>query len=274
MERIKKSITSNRPTMPALFADAQKPDAQGLAQSAVCFRLHKKQTNMEIETLIEVGKILATKKDFMRQFMERYILQQLGLKLDDDILSKENYTKIIDFCLNTRQRIVNNELVEGKNYFKEQYSAFVNYYQTNDIEELKELVYRCPGVGQKIGSFILEVFIHYFGKNKTVEKELFLPIDTHTRRILVECLEVKVPGIGENIKTKNYNSFQKFLLENTPENENRIIFDYLWFVGKVFCVKVSENINSNTYSRGYKLCNLCWINELCKYKNKWIIKNS
>jgi len=30
--------TSNRPPMPALFADAQKPDAQGLAQSAVYFR--------------------------------------------------------------------------------------------------------------------------------------------------------------------------------------------------------------------------------------------
>jgi len=229
---------------------------------------------MEIETLREVGKILATKKDFMRHFMEHYILQQLGLKMDDDIFIKQNYLKIIDFCLNTRQRIVNIELENGKTYFDERYPFFVDYYQTNNIKALKELVYGGFGVGQKIGSFILEVFIHYFGENKTVEKELFLPIDTHTKRILEECLRVKVPGIGENIKTKNYISFQKYLLENTPENENRIIFDYLWFVGKVFCVKISEQTNSNTYSRGYKLCNLCWINGLCKYKNKWIIKNN
>jgi len=222
---------------------------------------------MENETLREVGKILATKKDFMRKFMEHYIFQQLSLKSDDDILLKENYSKIIHFCLNTRQRIVVKELADAKEYFDEQHSIFIEHYRTNNIEALMKLVYGASGVGQKIGSFILEVFIHYFGKDKTMEKELLLPIDTHTKRVFEECLGVKVPDIGVKINAKNYDLFQNSLLENAPENENRIIFDYLWFVGKIFCTKITENENS--YSRGYKLCNMCWINSSCKNISKW-----
>lgn len=89
------------------------------------------------------GEILLKQKDFMRDFMSNYMLRQLGLSFQDDLLVKENFMKIIDFCLRTRQRIRKNDLQRGIRYFEENYKLFLKYYRYDQTTKLKELVYNC-----------------------------------------------------------------------------------------------------------------------------------
>lgn len=121
------------------------------------------------------------------------------------------------------------------------------------------------GVGQKIGSFILEVLIHYGENNPDLESKLFVPIDTHVHHIFNECLGIDdVPKVNTIITSQRFQNFQSMLQENTYNKNPRIYFDYLWFIGKIFCTQ-RENGN------GFRLCNICWINEEghCIYPNKW-----
>lgn len=106
------------------------------------------------------------------------------------------------------------------------------------------------------------------GDKKEVEKELYVPIDTHVKRILEESFGIKeVPSDGVSVSSSSYSEFQKLLSEHAPQSNGRIIFDYLWFVGKAFCHKV--DYNTSQYSRGFKLCHICWLYEVCQNVNKW-----
>lgn len=228
---------------------------------------------MANNNLKSAGEILLLKKDFMRDFMSNYMLRQLGLSFRDDLLEKGNFMKIIDFCLRTRQRIIERDVTKGEKYFDKNFELFLEYYNNNDMIRLKELVYNCHGVGQKIGSLILEVFIHYKGGKEEIEKELYVPIDTHVKRVLEESFQTHVPSDGVSTSASSYDKFQKLLSEHAPQKGNRIIFDYLWFVGKAFChkVKVNHDANrsTNNYSRGFKLCHICWLQKVCQNENKW-----
>jgi hypothetical protein len=66
---------------------------------------------------------------------------------------------------------------------------------------------------------------------------------------------------------KDFLSFQNELDKIAPKESGRIIFDYLWFIGKVFCQKIIYQQDS--YSRGFRLCESCWIKKTCQHPDKW-----
>jgi endonuclease III len=202
----------------------------------------------------------------MFSFMERYMLSQINVERTEMLTNCRNFNSVIDFCLKTNR--FRNHLHEAEQYFSSRFRNIRNHIEHDNWTNLKDLVYHAPGVGQKIGSLILEVLIHYGDANANLERLLFVPIDTHVHRIFTECLGLdNFPAIGTSIDSRAYLSFQDFLAENTAERTSRIVFDYLWFVGKVFCGKIVPN--NDGYSRGYRLCSMCWIKDACTFPDKW-----
>lgn len=228
--------------------------------------------------LSEVHCSLISKRNFMFSFMENYIFNKVNVNRNNILDTVENFIEVIRFCLETRPRRVNVQNENAINYFTFHYNPIHSAINQGDWELLKDLIYlkhkneeymiaeglNYPiGVGQKIGSLILEVLIHYGESNPDLESKLFLPIDTHVQHILVECLGIdNVPRISANVRTASFQNFQEYLRVNTYDSNPRIYFDYLWFVGKIFCTQ-RENGN------GFRLCNICWCNEYCIYANKW-----
>ncbi len=219
--------------------------------------------------LQHVSRLLATKRSFMFSFMEKYLFSQIQVLRTETIRNSENFKKVIDFCLRTRQRIVIEELQRAKTYFSHNFQKIQEYVRKGRGEDLRNLVYSAPGVGQKIGNLVLEVIIHYGEANSDLESQLYVPIDTHVRRIFRECLGLNnVPRIGSSPYSRAYLRFQQYLAANTADGVSRIYFDYLWFVGKVFCTRI--DVSKEGYSRGYRLCSMCWIKDYCILPDKWI----
>ncbi|MBS1495091.1 MAG: hypothetical protein JST55_16415 [Bacteroidetes bacterium] len=206
------------------------------------------------------------KAPFMRAFMKNYIFEQIKVPLSiESIEKKESYEKIIEFCLNTRRRIRNEHLESGKKYFSDNYALFRELLLVKkDVIQLQQLVYKAEGVGQKIGSFILVVFIHYILQDNEMSKQLNVPLDTHVIRIFEEAFNEKPPNVGYKIDAKEYRDFQGKLKENSADG-NTIYFDYFWFIGKVFHTKINPGRNN----KGYRLCSMCWIKDVCQSNDKW-----
>lgn len=227
--------------------------------------------------LVEVNRVLAEKRNFMFSFMENYICKKINVERNNMLDGIENFIEVIRFSLNQRQRNVNVQNENAIKYFTFHYRAIKEAINDDDWDSLKKLIYlnhknkeymvanrlSYPiGVGQKIGSLILEVLIHYGETNPELESRLFVPIDTHVHHILSECLGVENVPISDNITSQRFKNFQNNLRANTYDNNPRICFDYLWFVGKIFCTQ-RENGN------GYRLCNICWIKKHCIYGHQW-----
>ena len=220
--------------------------------------------------LADVSRLLSTKRPFMFSFMERYIFSQIQVPRIETISNSENFMRVIDFCLRTRQRVRQDELLQAKEHFSNNFKNIRAAIHQGKWVNLRNLIYSAPGVGQKIGSLILEVIIHYGESNANLESLLFVPIDTHVRRIFTQCFGLNnVPAIGSPVDSRNYIEFQQFLADNTADGIPRIYFDYSWFVGKVFCRKTNEN--EEGYSRGFKLCPMCWIKDYCTFPDLWNI---
>ena len=182
-------------------------------------------------------------------------------------LGQDNYERVIDFCLKTRRNPNTKDLQKARLYFHRNFGTFRKLLFSGDIAKLRELVGKAPGVGQKIGAFILEVFILYGNNNPSLQKKLFVPLDAHTLRMFREAL--KIPDVPQKttIGERELQNFQYGLDKYIPLNGSRIYFDFLWFIGKVFCQKITKKEKS--YSRGYRLCNICWIKDYCKIEEKW-----
>jgi hypothetical protein len=219
--------------------------------------------------LRDVSRVLARQRSFMFSFMEKYLFSQIQVPRTEVLSNSENFDRMIDFCLRTRQRIVGKELQEAKVLFTGNFWEIRERVYQGDMRSLRNLVYSAPGVGQKIGNFILEVIIHYGEANPDLEPQLYVPIDTHVRRVFTECLGLRnVPQVGCPPDAPRYLRFQRHLAANTADRVAPIYFDYLWFVGKVFCRKTGRG--KEGYSRGYRLCSMCWIKHYCIVQDKWI----
>ena len=221
-------------------------------------------------TLSDVSATLATKRPFMFGFMDKYLFAQVRVPRTEVLSNQQNFDRVIDFCVKTRQRTRTDELREAKALLSANFGRICHGVRQGDIQGLRTLVYSAPGVGQKIGNLILEVMIHYGEANPQLEPRLYVPIDTHVRRILVDCLGVgNVPDIACSPAAPRYTRFQRYLAANTAEGVPPICFDYLWFVGKVFCTK--KKGGGRAYSRGYRLCPICWIRDHCLVPDKWLV---
>jgi hypothetical protein len=124
----------------------------------------------------------------------------------------------IVFCLNTRNKVVNKDLDEGKEYFNKNYEKIIKYIKEKNIEKLKQIIYSSPGVGQKIGSMLLE-FIYLYTKyyDEDIIKVLFLPIDTHIKRVFYNSFKVETPNIRSRYTDRKYLQFQ-YLLDRYSNN--------------------------------------------------------
>ena len=214
-------------------------------------------------------EILYAHRTEMEQFMNFYVFKKMNINKDSFLENEEDFLSFIKFCLYTAQKTQEKNIRDGLNHFKRKYNDILKMIENKDIEKLKWCIYNSPGVGQKIGSMMLEfIYLYSNKKDDEIAKKLYIPLDTHVIRLFEECFNIK--NIPENYQLKIENG--KFIefqesLEKYTGGKPIIYFDYLWFIGKMFCNKINEN---NEMSKGYKLCNYCWLKECCENKNKWI----
>ena len=216
--------------------------------------------------LNDAFEILFSKKEEMETFFDYYLFKKLKINKNEFICDKEQFMKFINFSLYTRRTPKNEDIEKGMNYFDSNYNEILQLIKGTNIDKLRQKIYNAQGVGQKIGSLILEIIYLYSNfRNDEIAKQLYVPIDIHVERIFVECFNAKyVPKI---YPSNNFIKFQN-ILNNYTNGKARIYFDYFWFIGKMFCAKTtSENEKVN---KGYKLCNYCWIKECCQNNGKWL----
>jgi endonuclease III len=211
------------------------------------------------------------KLSFPVKHNKNYVLHQVEVSVHEMLASKENFINIVDFCLHTRKIPKNNELQKAIKYFNEKYEDFRENIYEGNLSYLRDIIEKAPGVGQKIGALILEIFIFYGKNNTELIKELYVPLDAHTTRLFKEALNLKNVPEKYPISRKRLEAFQTELTQYVPDGGERIVFDFLWFIGKVYCQKITRN--DNGYSRGFRLCSECWIRKYCQIKDQWDLTN-
>jgi len=221
--------------------------------------------------ITEAYEILYSHRNEMDRFMNFYVFKRMNIDKDTFLENENDFLKFVEFCLKTIQRPNNNYFSDGLEYFKNNYLSIKLLISQKNIEELKSCVYKCPGVGQKIGSMLLEfIYLYSNKKDNEIANTLYVPLDTHVLRLLNECFHLNnIPQTSNqinNIENIKFINFQNSLKKYTS-GKPIIYFDYLWFIGKMFCNKINEE---NEMSKGYKLCNYCWLNKCCGNENKWI----
>ena len=224
-----------------------------------------------IETNISAAfEILYSHREEIEQFMNFYIFKRMKISKDNFIENTEDFLLFIEFCLNTAQRPQTKNIKAGLDYFKKRYLEIRNSIIDKNISNLKSIIYESPGIGQKIGSMILEFIYLYSNKrDNEIAKNLFVPLDTHVLRLFKDSFHLKnIPKNISDIHNNGFIGFQKSL-EKYTNGKPIIYFDYLWFIGKMFCNKINEE---NRMNRGYKLCKYCWICKYCQNDDKWILK--
>ena len=222
------------------------------------------------ENLINAFEILYSHRDEMEHFMDFYVFKRMSIKKETFLGNENNFLSFANFCLNTAQRSTGKNIKNGLDYFKKYYSEIKKMIDNKKIDDLKKRIYSCPGIGQKIGSMMLEfIFLYSNKKDTNIAKELFVPLDTHVLRLFYKCFHMKnIPSNNNQLKINNntFKNFQESLKQYT-NNKPIIYFDYLWFIGKMFCNKINEEDDMN---RGYKLCNYCWLKDCCENNEKWV----
>jgi endonuclease III len=222
------------------------------------------------KNIINAFEILYSYRDEMEQFMDFYVFKKKGINKETFLDNENDFLLFIDFCLNTAQRPRGENIREGKKHFRTNYSVIRKMIDEKNISNLNRCIYSSPGVGQKIGSMMLEFIYLYSNKKDTdIAKTLFVPLDTHVLRLFDECFHLgNIPRNNNQRKIDNnkFIEFQESLKQYT-NGKPIIYFDYLWFIGKMFCNKVNEE---NEMNKGYKLCNYCWLKDCCENNDKWI----
>ncbi|MDR2588604.1 MAG: hypothetical protein LBC67_04175 [Spirochaetales bacterium] len=201
--------------------------------------------------------------------MDFFVFRNMKINKDTFLENKKDFLSFSRFCLNTAQRTKEENITKGLQYFEKNYAEIKKRIDKKDIDTLKDFVYNTKGVGQKIGSMMLEfIYLYSNKKDEKIAGELYVPLDTHITRLFKECFHVEnVPGASQlNIADKKFQDFQASLRKYT-NGKPVVYFDYLWFIGKVFCNKVNPHGEKN---RGYKLCNLCWLKTSCGSHDKWL----
>jgi endonuclease III len=227
------------------------------------------QVRINKMSIIQAFNILYSHRDEMEHFMDYYVFKKMNINKETFLDNEDDFLLFVNFCLNTAQRPKEKNINKGLKYFKMNYQAIRNMIKKKNITGLKSCIYSSPGVGQKIGSMMLEFIYLYSNKrDNDIAKTLLVPLDTHVLRLFYESFHLENIPLNHQLKNENKNfiNFQESLKQYT-NGRPRIYFDYLWFIGKMFCNKIDE---ANKMSRGYKLCNYCWLKKCCENNDKWI----
>jgi hypothetical protein len=128
-----------------------------------------------------------------------------------------------------------------------------NFRGQKAIDKMIEELVKIKGIGYKIASVYLRDIIYHFEAWPHLKDYLYLPIDRHTKNIILYKIkafkENEVPNIGESYFTPKNRQFQKIL---NQIHKPRVEFDYFWIIGSCFC--------------SYYLCDFCWIRKFCQAK--------
>jgi hypothetical protein len=219
------------------------------------------------DTMREVFKTLYAKREEMEQFMDLYLFKRAGCSKDGFIDDKRQFFAFIKVCARLRSGPLRPTLMdEIRLGFTPQYPSIKKLIQDRNIKELQTVFYGVKGIGQKIGSLMLElIFLYSRYRDEQAAAELYVPIDTHINRIFEESFGLNPPRIGVSPSEKRFIAFQDALNEYTG-GKPRVYFDYLWYIGKVYCEKTNP---PGQFSPGYKLCKDCWIEKQCAFPMKW-----
>ena len=205
-----------------------------------------------------VFQTLYARREAMEQFMDGDIFKDAGCSKDEFIDDKEQFISFIEVCSQLRSYPARPEIIKriGQD-FSQQYPRIKNLIRDKNIGKLQEVFYDVKGIGQMIGSLMLElIFLYSNYRDEEAAKELYVPICTHTKRIFEESFGLQPPEIGVSPFASGFTKFQKNLNDYTG-GKPRVYFDYLWYIGKEYCGKTSED---GTFSRG---CKDCWIEKHC-----------
>ena len=218
------------------------------------------------ETMGEVFKTLYAKREAMEQFMDLYLFKRAGCSKDEFIDDKKQFISFIEVCSKLRSGpAIPIESIREE--FKANYSGIKDLIRDKNIGELQRIFYGVKGIGQKIGSLMLElIFLYSNYRDEEAARELYVPIDTHIKRIFEESFGLKPPDAGGFPFAPRFIEFQE-TLNGYAGGKPRVYFDYLWYIGKVYCEKTTGS--GDVFNRGYKLCKNCWIEKHCAYSSKW-----
>jgi hypothetical protein len=137
-----------------------------------------------MNNLQKAYEILFCHKNEMENFMDYYIFKKMKIEKDTFLDTEKDFLLFVEFCLNTAQMVKNENIKNGINYFKNHYNTIVKLIDANNIRVLQNIVYDSPGMGQKIGSMMLEfVYLYSNKRNEETAKQLYLPLDTHVIRL-------------------------------------------------------------------------------------------
>jgi hypothetical protein len=214
------------------------------------------------QNLIEALKlVLEHKKQMDKEFWQGIHSNVLGIQRGDG--SRENLKKWFILATGPGWRAGPAPRLDQRKIMIE---AFDNWYE----KVIREILPQCSGqkamdkmikelvkierIGPKIAGVYLRDIIYHVGVWPQFKEYLYLPIDRHTRNILIHKLEAfeepNVPAVGESYFTEKNRQFQEAL---NQIHRPRVEFDYFWTIGSYFC--------------SFYLCNFCWIREVCQDKS-------
>jgi hypothetical protein len=152
-----------------------------------------------MDNINKAYNILYNHKNEMENFMNHYVFKKMNINKDTFLNNEDDFLLFVKFCLNTAQKVSNENINKGLNYFKKQYKNIIKLIENNDIKALQNKIYNSPGMGQKIGSMLLEfIYMYSNKKNDELAKELYLPLDTHVIRLFRDSFNIN------NIPQKEY----------------------------------------------------------------------
>lgn len=201
----------------------------------------------------QVNRKLQTRNQ-LRQLFKAVISYRRGASRERGELAIKSFDKIVDKLIQETDNLIR----------KKEFSEAHRHLFESLCEKTKN-------VNQKIISVYLEFVVNYLGIWEELLPHLYVPIDTWISQMIKDHLQVGIlPFEQDNTsiskfykkdreKTKRYEDFMNFQeeLKAIAESigEKRIIFDGLWFIGYAF-------------HRKYPLCERCWINRVCRSKEK------
>ena len=205
--------------------------------------------------------VLEHKRQIDRELWEGIHLNTLGIRKGDS--SKENLWKWFTLAVGPGWRAGpapsldrrKNMIKEFDRWYEKVTSKILSKYSGQvAMDKMIEELVKIKGIGSKIAGVYLRDIVYHFEVWPQLKEYLYLPIDRHTKNILVHKLkafdENHAPAVGESYFTKKNRCFQENL---SQIHKPRVEFDYFWTIGSKFC--------------SFYLCSFCWIKEVCRVKS-------
>ena len=244
------------------------------------------------EKLQTVVHLLNKKKAEIDSYFHAYIFKPYGIDIKNCLLN-QNFSdakRLLDFSFTTRQGGQNKSAIENyeekKDKIFEKLKAALGALVHDDWEPRKKyetslaLINSIEHIGQKIASMFIKFLVYHskdFKGKAELERELFIPFDSHVARLLftnfngkrTDKLDLYKESINQaslyydlestrpiTLKENKLVKLQRDIRADFDElkiTEPPIILDYLWYVGMMYCSKRFGEIG----------CKICFLRNEC-----------